>query len=100
MLIRAWYVLQAAHTQAFLSSLTALEPRHRMLIVSGPEILLVTKAEVFNRPQLEPSKALHSQVRARDQCVHETLLPRGGKTYWWTCRWCGTRWPGETLDLE
>ena len=54
----------------------------------------VKKVEIMMRPCLTPSKSF-SRIGSMDpkECQHRWLVPRGGKTYWWTCRTCPMRWP-------
>ena len=56
----------------------------------------VTKAEIMLRTPLKPSKAFY-RVGSFDakECQHRWLVPRGGKTHWYTCRTCPMRWPRE-----
>ena len=104
--LRAFLVISAANLQATLLEITSLEPR-RMKKDDWEEadeekvIIYTTKAAIFARAELERSKSLKNQIRDTSDCSHRELLARGGRTYWWTCRHCGKRWPrvqGERLS--
>ena len=58
-----------------------------------PATLAVPRVEILMRQQLKLSKSLRHNVTPPDECAHRWLLPRGGRTKWFTCRMCGSRWP-------
>jgi len=95
--LRVFFVLDAARNQTLLLELkdlanTPTGPIHE----EANNKLGVTRLQVLSRNTLSPSKATkHTQGLEPFTCNHRTLLPRGGRTFWWTCRMCTSRWPRQ-----
>ena len=106
--LRSLVVVNIAQKQVMLEELTQVtfekasipESVEKSIIELGLRVqqkgVGVTKAEIMLRIPLTPSKCISSAVWLDpNECQHRWLIPRGGKTYWYTCQTCPMRWPRE-----
>ena len=102
MALRSFMIISAARWQAALLEIHEL-PSRRMdpfwEDVQGgdgaPTVVLLSRAQVFARPMLPRSESVKHITLTPEECgsQHRELLPRGGRTFWFTCKACGSRWP-------
>ena len=61
----------------------------------APTVVLLSRAQVFARPMLPRSESVKHITLTPEECApqHRQLLHRGGRTFWFTCKACGSRWP-------
>ena len=55
----------------------------------------VPRVQIILRTPLTLSKSVKQMAMMPDECDHQWLMPRGGKTYWFACRMCPMRWPRQ-----
>ena len=92
---------QAASLQVLFTEVVDIEPRRSSEPATAPaEASLkrtVTRTELLLRPKLTPGKSnrdLQGFIPV-SECRHKEIVRRGGKTFWFTCKGCNSRWPRE-----
>ena len=93
--LRVLLAVQAARCQVVLQELAVVtaERNNKQPEQEDSNKYGVPREEILLRIPLAPSKSDKSRTYTPDQCAHRWLYPRGGKTYWYTCRQCPMRWP-------
>jgi len=86
-----------------------IEPRRTSASTTAPtEVSFkreISRTELLMRPKLAPGKSnrdLQGLIPV-SECRHREIVRRGGKTFWFTCKGCNSRWPREQdehLELE
>ena len=108
LVLRQLLCWQAASLQVLFTEVVDIEPRRRPGLVQEPTELsfkqTVTRTELLLRPQLTPGKSTRDLqgLIPVSECRHREIVRRGGKTFWFTCKGCNTRWPrqrDEHLEL-
>ena len=82
--------------QVLLTELVDLEPKktsEEAASVSEVPRRVVTRTELFLRTKLTPGKSLREGFTPVSECRHREIVRRGGKTFWFTCKGCQSRWP-------
>ena len=93
--LRMWILLSEVRWSTVPAELVAVMPL-RLRQELEPEMIRlgVAKSTVLARTRLSDSKATKQLAgNVPEQCQHDTLLPRGGRTLWYTCNQCPARWP-------
>ena len=104
--LRCHLILNAARWQAVLLELSDL-PNRRFsqrynqdstwedLAADTSAYVPVTRAQVFARQMLPRSESVKHMLLTPEECAprHRELIHRGGRTFWFTCKACGSRWP-------
>ena len=92
---------QAASLQVLFTEVVDLEPRKSSepatASVEASSKRTITRTELLLRPKLSPGKSTRNQqgLIPASECRHREIVRRGGKTFWFTCKGCNTRWPRE-----
>ena len=92
---------QAAYLQVLFTEVVDLEPRKgsepATASVEASSKRTISRTELLLRPQLSPGKSTRNQqgLLPALECRHRQIVRRGGKTFWFTCKGCNTRWPRE-----
>ena len=101
LVLRAMYLAVQVHWEGLFEELlaTVRNREDRMLVPTIENATLVTRGEIMMRQELTRSKGKDILLDIED-CSHQLIYfkARGGKTKWWTCTGCGSRWP--RFDLE
>ena len=100
-ILRAMYLAVQVHWEGLFEELlaTTRNREDRMIAPTIENVKLVTRGEIMMRESLSRSKAKEIMLEVAE-CTHQLIYfkARGGKTKWWTCTGCGSRWP--RFDLE
>ena len=100
---------QAAYLQVLFTEVVDIEPRRSSdrttPPVEAPTKRTITRTELLLRPKLTPGKSTRDLqgLIPVSECRHREIVRRGGKTFWFTCKGCNSRWPREKdehLELE
>ena len=91
---------QAAYLQVLFTEVVDIEPRKGSEPTSTSAETprrTISRTELLLRPQLPPGKSTRNQqgLLPASECRHREIVRRGGKTFWFTCKGCNTRWPRE-----
>ena len=91
---------QAAYLQVLFTEVVDIEPRKGSEPTSTSAETprrTISRTELLLRPQLAPGKSTRNQqgLLPASECRHREIVRRGGKTFWFTCKGCNTRWPRE-----
>ena len=84
-----------------LTEVVDIEPKKTSDMTAAPPEAsfkrVVTRTELFLRPKLAPGKSTRDQqgLLPASECRHREIVRRGGKTFWFTCKGCNSRWPRE-----
>ena len=90
---------QAASLQVLFTEVVDIEPR-RSSESAPTEVSFkrtITRTELLLRSKLTPGKStrdLQGLIPVAE-CRHREIVRRGGKTFWFTCKGCNSRWPRE-----
>ena len=102
--LRMLLAMRAAMIQETLVSISDLPSRRPDPTANDQEPKMITsRTELLLRTQLSRSKAIKYTFIEPENCRHTNLVGHGGKTFWWTCKACGSRWPripGEIIETE
>ena len=100
---------QVASLQVLFTEVVDNEPRRSSDSAAPPTEVsfkrVVTRTELLLRPKLAPGKSTRDLqgLIPVSECRHREIVRRGGKTFWFTCKGCNSRWPREQdehLELE
>ena len=100
---------QAASLQVLFTEVVDIEPRRSSEPATAPAELsfkrIITRTELLLRPKLTPGKSTRDLqgLIPVSECRHREIVRRGGKTFWFTCKGCNSRWPREQdehLEVE
>ena len=100
---------QAASLQVLFTEVVDLEPRKSSepatASVEASSKRTITRTELLLRPKQNPAKSTRNQqgLIPASECRHREIVRRGGKTFWFTCKGCNSRWPREQdehLEVE
>ena len=100
---------QAASLQVLFTEVVDIEPRRSSdrttPPVEAPTKRTITRTELLLRPKLTPGKSTRDLqgLIPVSECRHREIVRRGGKTFWFTCKGCNSRWPREQdehLEVE
>ena len=101
MVLRQLLCWQAASLQVLFTEVVDIEPRKSSepatASVEASSKRTITRTELLLRPRLNPGKSTRNQLGLlpASECRHREIVRRGGKTFWFTCKGCNTRWPRE-----
>ena len=100
LVLRQLLCSQAAYLQVLFTEVVDLEPRRDSGARSSTETSTkreITRTELLLRTKLSPGKSTRNQqgLIPASECRHREIVRRGGKTFWFTCKGCNTRWPRE-----
>ena len=109
LVLRQLLCWQAASLQVLFTEVVDIEPRRTSASTTAPaEVPFkreISRTELLMRPKLAPGKSnrdLQGLIPVLE-CRHREIVRRGGKTFWFTCKGCNSRWPREQdehLELE
>ena len=100
---------QAASLQVLFTEVVDIEPRRSSEPATAPveksSKRTITRTELLLRPKLTPGKSTRDLqgLIPVSECRHREIVRRGGKTFWFTCKGCNSRWPrsqDEHLEVE
>ena len=89
---------QVASRQVLLTELIDIEPKRTSetsWALEGAPRRTISRTELFLRTRLPQGKSLREGFVPASECRHREIVRRGGKTFWFTCRGCNSRWPRE-----
>ena len=93
---------QAAYLQVLFTEVVDIEPRkgsEPTPTSAATPRRTISRTELLLRQRLPPGKSTRNQqgLLPASECRHrnDQLVRRGGKTFWFTCKGCNTRWPRE-----
>ena len=91
---------QVAWTRVLFMEVVDLEPRRSSEPPALTEVTsrrMVTRTELLMRPKLNPSRSTRelAGLLSVSECRHREIVRRGGRTFWFTCKGCNSRWPRE-----
>ena len=94
--LRMSWVIRAGEAQALLASLPLLREKEPHPDEQPPKNLKkvhsITRDELFSRTPLPDSNSLRNPL-TKDECSHRFIHARGGKSFWFACASCPSRWP-------
>ena len=63
-------------------------------------VIKVTREQLLSRKILKPSNSAKCMFVDATECIHpqQYIADRGGRTFWFTCTRCGTRWPRTEFE--
>ena len=89
--------------QVLLTELVDLEPipvgEAAASASEEPKRRVVSRTELFLRTKLKPGTSLREGFIPVSECRHREIVRRGGKTFWFTCKGCQSRWPREQDEV-
>ena len=100
--LRLEIVQLAAWNQTLLLELTTLPSRKKSVrledMFEDEKMVYVARAQIISRETLKKSGSMR-HCGPKDECTHTILYKRGGRILWWTCSYCGTRWPRRDNEI-
>ena len=98
--LRQLLCLQVAWTRVLFTEVVDLEPRRSSeppAPTEAPSRRTVPRAELLMRQKLPPSQSTRdlAGLIPVSECRHREIVRRGGRTFWFTCKGCNSRWPRE-----